>query len=135
MKLLQLVSLFLIFLYSCDEPNKDLSKMKDYEGPIIEVTNVETLYSDSARVRVKLNAPVQWEYKSGDRDFPKGIIINFFDENGKNSAQLTANRGKFNKEKNLYTALGNVIVKNLLEQKKLKDIQIKKSVFLGVLFG
>lgn len=125
---LKYFTFFLIFLYGCQEPSKDISKMKNYDGPDIEVTNVETLYSDSASVRVKMNAPLQLEFHNGDRDFPKGVKMNFFNEKGENSAQLTANKGKFNKAQNLYTAIGNVEVKNLLEKKKLTTEELNWSV-------
>jgi len=90
-----------------------------YNGPLIEVDTVQTLYSDSAILRVKLNAPKEYEFLNGNREFPKGINIVFFNEYGARQSTLVANWGYYDKEKDVYTGKGNVIIRNLLENKEL----------------
>jgi LPS export ABC transporter protein LptC len=95
-----------------------------YNGPMIEINKVETLFTDSATLRVKLTAPKEYEFKNGDREFPEGEKIEFYDENGVPSSILTSNYGKFDKEKNIYVVKDNVIIKNLVENKKLTTSEL-----------
>lgn len=106
-------------LFSCKNGDK-VKELEPYKGPLIEVDNVETLYTDSSRLKILLTAPKELEFDKGDREFPKGINVEFYDEHQVKSSVLTANYGKYNKEKNLYTVTGNVIIRNLTEGKSLK---------------
>lgn len=104
-----LLFLFSFLLISCKD-DKDINKMVPYDGPIMEVNNVETLYSDSAQIRVRLTAPKQLVMENEDLKYPKGIYIEFYDEKGAISSTLRANSGVYNKTKNMHTVTGNVII-------------------------
>lgn len=119
--LLILGSLFLM-LIGCSE-NKELKEYKPYDGPMMEVNNVEILYSDSAIVIIKLLADKQLEYENGNREFPEGVYIEFY-ENGEVSSTITANKGYYYKKENKYTAIGNVIVKNTLKNEELRTEEL-----------
>jgi len=108
-------------LYSCKKKDEKAVNVKkvQYQGPMVEAKNTLTFYSDSAKLKIKLAAKLRLEYKNGDQDFPQGIVIDFYNRSGQNESRLTADKGKFIKEKRVYTAIGNVVVENLLEQKKL----------------
>ncbi|HXA02037.1 MAG TPA: LPS export ABC transporter periplasmic protein LptC [Cytophagaceae bacterium] len=108
----------LCVLYSCK--NNQVEELQPYKGALIEVDNVETLYTDSSRLKIRLTASKQLEFENGNREFPKGINIEFYDEKQVKTSTLTANYGKYNKEQNLYTVTGNVIIRNLAEGKSLK---------------
>lgn len=116
--------LFLALTLAIACKKKVIEQMIPYNGPLIEVDTVETLYSDSAILRVKLNAPKQYEYQTGDREYPKGIDIVFFNEKGVKSSTLVADKGYYDKAKDIYTVTGNVEIKNLLEAKKLNTEQL-----------
>ncbi|MFL5729820.1 MAG: LPS export ABC transporter periplasmic protein LptC [Cytophagaceae bacterium] len=108
----------LTFISSCN-PEK-VEELQPYKGALIEVDQVETIYTDSSRLKIRLKAPKEFEYENGDREFPKGVDIDFFDENQVKSSTLTANAGKYSKEKNVYTVTGNVIIRNLQKGESLK---------------
>jgi len=111
--------LLFLFLFACK--NEELiTEPSKYEGPILEGENVVSWYSDSAKLKLKVAAPLRLEYENGNQQFPKGIQVDFYNEKGENSGRLTANSARYNKERNQYTAIGNVIVKQLLEDKTLK---------------
>lgn len=97
-------------LLACHTDERDLSKMKPYDGPRMEIDTVETLYSDSARVRVRMTAPKELQMENEDLIFPKGVYIEFFNENQAVSSTLRGNHGTYNKKKNLYTVTGKVVV-------------------------
>ena len=109
----------LIFCYGCNE-KKNPNLFKEYKGPIATFSNIETLFSDSAVVRIILNAPTQMDFKNGNRQFPNGIKINFFEKDQTNYATLTANSASYDINKKLYTAKGNVVVANAVKKETLK---------------
>ncbi len=117
-----LVAALLIFS-SCDEQEKP-KIFEPYDGPIMEGKNVKTLYSDSAIVRLRVNAPVQYEHQNHDRDFPKGVMIEFFDTRGNVTTTLTSNYGEYKNETGLYMAKGNVLIENPAKGEKLESEQL-----------
>ena len=106
--------------WSCDDDSQTADDFKEYDGPIMEANNIEILYSDSAQVRIKLEAQRQLQYINGDQDFPEGIYIEFFNELGVKSTSIKANQGYYNKEEDKYTATGEVVVRNLESGEKLE---------------
>ena len=109
---------------ACDTKNTDLSKFEAYEGPAIEAYNIETLYSDSAKLKIIIRAPKQLQYNNENTEYPEGVAIDFYDEKQEKSARLTANSGKFDKATNVYTATGNVFVEDLKQSKNLKSEEL-----------
>lgn len=107
-------------LVACDETLKSKNVSK-YEGPLMEVVNVNAFYSDSGKVRMNIKTPLQQEYENGNRTFPKGLILDFFDSKLQNNGRLVADSAFYIKKEKLWTAIGNVVVTNLLEDKKLKS--------------
>lgn len=112
------------FAFGCQENIKPASEAETYNGPLMEGANIETLYSDSARIKIRLTAPKQWAYESGDRVFPEGIFIEFFNENGVKTNTLKANKATYSKETDLYTGTGDVVVHNLLEQRQINSEEL-----------
>lgn len=105
---------------SCDDDSQNADNFKEYEGPVSETYNTEILYSDSAQLRIKLQGQRQLMYENGDQDFPEGIYIEFFDEEGIKTTSIEANQGHYSEEEKKYTATGNVVVKNLETNEKLE---------------
>jgi len=99
-------------------------------------TNVRILYSDSAQVRLVLNAPVMERhidsYKGKDV-FPKGILLEFMDANHTVMSWLKAETAVRDYEKNKITARGNVIFYNdkneKLETSELIFDELKREAF------
>lgn len=95
-----------------------------YSGPSMTAYNVETLYSDSGQVKIRLRAPLQREYNSGDREFPEGIEIVQFNSEGQEISSITSDYAKYVKEHDIYTAIGNVVVEDLEGAKTLKSEEL-----------
>lgn len=110
----------LIGLSGCLDDGQTADQFKEYDGPILETYNVELLYSDSAVVRIRLEGKRQLEYENGNSEFPEGFYIEFFEDDGTKSSTIRANQGAYNKEEHLYTATGEVVVKNLITGEKLE---------------
>lgn len=120
MKYLLLVFLLLsIGLWSCGG-NEDLADLPPYQGPMMEADSIETLYSDSAVVRIRVEAPKQYEYENGNREFPAGIYIEFYEPDGAVSSTMEADKGYYFREKDRYTAVGNVVIDGVKDQNRLQ---------------
>ena len=96
-----------------------------YTGPLMETTNVRTLFSDSARLKLILTAPLEQNFENGDAIYPKGMKVTFFASDGKTVMNtLTANYGKVDKGKNLYIMRGRVNVANVPNQQVMKTEEL-----------
>ncbi|MEJ8802542.1 LPS export ABC transporter periplasmic protein LptC [Pontibacter sp. H249] len=119
-----LMTLLVSMAFGCTDELQDPDKEVKYSGPLIENKDVVTLYSDSAKLLVKLQAPVQQEFEGGDGVFPKGIYIEFYEKPGQMTSTLKANYAKHERNKDLYLARGNVVVNNLQKQEKLETEEL-----------
>lgn len=106
------------FLFTSCDP-AEVSQPVEYTGPLSEAENVELYYSEIDRVKIKMTADVVYEFKNGDREFPKGIYIEFYDEAGKLESTLRANHAYFFKAENQWRGQGKVEVKNLANDEQL----------------
>ncbi len=112
-----LSSLFFLFS-SCEEP-KETKEAKRYKGPIETINDVKLLYSEAAKLKVKLTTPKQLRYENDDRKYPKQVNIEFYAPTGETLTTIRSDSGRYNKAKNLYTVMGNVVVVNKQKQEKL----------------
>ncbi len=102
--------------FSCVNNPDDIANVKKSEAemPAMEARDVEILYSDSARLMAKVNAPVLKEYIGyfPYTEMPEGVHILFFDVNGEIRSELTANYAIHQKNQKLMYAKHNVVVFN-----------------------
>lgn len=110
--------------FGCERDLKDPNEEERYTGPVIENHDVTTLYSDSAKLMIKLQAPIQQEFENGDGVFPKGFYVEFYDKDGQLESTLKGNYGKQDRGKNIYIAKGNVVVNNLRTREKLETEEL-----------
>ncbi|RAU84224.1 LPS export ABC transporter periplasmic protein LptC [Pontibacter arcticus] len=108
----------------CNDNLKDPAKEEAYTGPIIENKDALTLFSDSARLQIKLTAPVQQEFENGDGVFPDGLYLEFYGEPGQLTTTIKANYGKQDRNKDVYMVRGNVIVSNIQKKETLKTEEL-----------
>ena len=104
-------------LFSC---SSDLEKIKEIQVttddgyPVETLQNSKLIYSDSAIVRVILNATQMDRYLGEEPylEITKGLKVQFFNPSGRKESELTAQYAKIDEEKNLMEAKNTVIVKN-----------------------
>jgi LPS export ABC transporter protein LptC len=116
------VLLLSLALFSCKK--SDLVKHIDYTGPLREIEKMETFYSENDKIQVKVLADIVYEYKDGDREFPKGIYLEFYDAFGKIESTLRANEAHFFKEENKWRGRGKVEIKNLKKKEQLNTEEL-----------
>ncbi len=117
-----LLSLSALFYFGCT--SQETAKPVLYEGPLSEAEDVVMYYSEKEVVKVLLKAKKIFEFQNGDREFPEGIYIEFFDEFGKKSSTLRANSAYFFKEENKWRGRGAVEVVNIQKQEQLNTEEL-----------
>lgn len=102
----------------------DLKEPLIYDGPARVVENMETFYTENNLVKVKMIAAVVYEYESGDREFPEGLYIEFYDETGELESTLRANEAYYFKKEHQWRGRGKVEVKNLEKNEQLNTEEL-----------
>jgi len=101
-----------------------LKEPEEYTGPLSEAEDVEMFYSESDHVKIKMTAKLVYEFINGDREFPKGLYLEFYNEAGQLESILKANQAYFFKEENKWRGRGNVEVKNIQKNEQLNTEEL-----------
>jgi LPS export ABC transporter protein LptC len=111
-----------VSLFSCKE--NELKEPVEYIGPLRKIQDVELFYTEKNIVKVKMIAAEVFEFENGDREFPKGVYIEFFNEFGKLESTLRANHAYFFKKENQWRGRGKVEVKNIEKSEQLNTEEL-----------
>ncbi|MBS1544249.1 MAG: LPS export ABC transporter periplasmic protein LptC [Bacteroidetes bacterium] len=114
--------LLLVFLSSCNK--KETAQPVEYTGPLREAQDVDVLYAEKDRIKVKMKAKRVLEYKNGDQEFPDGLYLEFYSEAGVLASTLRANHAFFFKEENKWKGRGNVEARNIEKQQQLNTEEL-----------
>lgn len=90
--------------------------------PTFIIKELETYYSDSGMVKVKIIAPEMTRFERGKirfDEYPHGIKVTFFDEYLNTTATLTSQYAKYFIDDELWEARNNVEVINYAEDESL----------------
>lgn len=115
----------LAMLFSCENDISKVRELTDVETlPAVHATDIVTIYSDSAVVRLKITAPELLEFaESEDQspyiEFPQGLQAIFYNKNQSIESTLEAQYAIFDKKVEVFTARENVVVKNFAEKQEL----------------
>jgi LPS export ABC transporter protein LptC len=102
------------FLVSCENDIDKVNLLKVEHLPLVSQTDAVLNYSDSAVIRMRLNAKLLERYEGEDPylEMKKGMNIYLFDIDGDTTTQMKANYAiKYDKKKTM-VAKGNVVVVN-----------------------
>lgn len=95
-----------------------------YEGASSEAEEVTMHYTEKDILKVMLKAKRVLEFQNGDREFPEGIYLEFYDEFGKISSTLQANSAYYFKNENQWRGRGKVEVINIEKQEQLNTEEL-----------
>jgi len=109
-------------LLSCEKT--ETVKAEIYDGPIREAENIEMLYSEKEKVTVKIISKRISEFQNGDQQFPEGIYIEFFGDDGSVTSTLSANMAVYTKSEHKWKGEGKVEVKNMEKQEQLNTEEL-----------
>jgi LPS export ABC transporter protein LptC len=121
--LFYLLCIFSSLFFQCKSRNEAIA-FEEYDGPIVEAENVVTYYSDSARVTLKLEAEKQLEFDNGDREFPKGVYLEFYDEDGNISSTMRSDYCYYTQATGIYKASGDVVIKGVKKEEQLNTEEL-----------
>jgi len=100
----------------CENDLKDIQKISAAEvnKPIEKYTDVDVIYSDSARVKAHMTAPVMINYKVKKpyTEMPKGVKVIFYDNNLKETSTIIADYGVYREQEKLVELHKNVVGTN-----------------------
>lgn len=124
MKRLLLITVLATLFFGCSGDNTEVLNRPKYTGPINEGYDVTTLYSDSAVVKLKFEAPVVHDFENGDGEYPEGIYLEFYDKEGEMTNTLRADYCYFYSDKNEYKASGDVVMRSIKEKQQLNTEEL-----------
>lgn len=108
-----------------DDAAADAPKKKvEYKGPTLVTRDVQTLFSDSARLQVRLKAPLEHTFENGDLVYPEGVDMSFFAKDGSLVNTLRGNYAKYTRADNKYVVRGKVRVHNQEKQQRLETEEL-----------
>lgn len=117
------IATFVLLLQSACE-QKENAKPATYEGPITQGEDVELFYVEKEVLKLKVITKKIQEFATGDREFPEGLYMEFYDESGKVSSTLKANHAYFFNKENKWRGRGDVEVKNLEKGEQLNTEEL-----------
>ncbi|WP_258102822.1 LPS export ABC transporter periplasmic protein LptC [Marinoscillum sp. MHG1-6] len=98
--------------FACEQ-RTELIDQPVYDGPTITMDSVYTKMSDSAQIVMILTAPRQLDFENDDREWPKGMYLEYLDHDGNLESTFKADYVYYTAEDDIYKGTGNVVVKNM----------------------
>jgi LPS export ABC transporter protein LptC len=100
-------------LAGCENDIERINMITDEtEAPTIQGTNIQVIYSDSAKVKVQILAPTYKQYPTAERphmEFENGLEVYFYDDSAKIESEIRADYTIYYMEERLWHATGNVV--------------------------
>ena len=124
----------MVILYACSE-KKIESSIRIYAGPILRSENLNTAYLDSGKTKLRIEAPVQIEFLNGNQEYEKGILVTFYKTDTLKQSYLKADFVHYNKQQDLYTAIGHVVLEDVIKHEKLNTEKLHWSRTEGRVFN
>ncbi len=124
------VLLGVTLLFSCKKEIQKVGKLENPDTiPAIRALGVETIYSDSAFVRLKIDAPEMKEFPKSDSldpkiEFPGGLTATFYNKSIRIESTLTAEYAIYHTKTKTFEAHRNVVVKNYTEEQELRTDEL-----------
>lgn len=102
-----------------NDPAEVNSFSKDDKLPVLTEQNVDIHYSDSAKLKIHMTAPMMEEFGGANpyEEMLKGVKVEFYDEDEKVNSYLTANYAINRKREQIMEAKNDVVVVNTKGEK------------------
>jgi|GEM_PF-534182 len=117
----------ILFLVACENDLQQVNELtKEYEAAVETGKDIEMQYSEMGILRVKINGPTIKRHKTKEPfvEFPDGLIVTFYGDNGKVKSVLTADYAiRYEKEQKA-TLERNVVLFNDEKGEKLETEEL-----------
>jgi LPS export ABC transporter protein LptC len=115
-----LLLFFAIGFCACKkEGNKSVKGDPFEDKPVLIVKDLDAIYSDNAKLKYRLKAEIQKEYKDGRREFENGMYAEFYDSQEKVETTIKADKATYHKSKDEWNLRNDVVVINTKKQDTL----------------
>jgi LPS export ABC transporter protein LptC len=107
----------MLLMSACENSLNDIQKIasKEEDKPISRSTGVDVIYSDSAKVKAHMTAPLMIEYADTPKPYkemPKGVKIIFYDPDLKESGNIVSDYAVQRDKENIIEFRKNVVATN-----------------------
>ena len=124
MKKINALICVIILLFSCSTNNIEKIQ-EEYEGPIIEIKDLNTFFSDSAQVRFKLKSDLYQVLTTGEEIYPNGLKMDIFSKKSDSiSAIFSASHVIKYRDENYFKAVGDVLLYNVSTNDELRTEEL-----------
>ena len=107
-----LIWISVLFLLACGKAKEDGDK-PIFTGPPLTTSDVVMHYSDSAKKVLDLTTKLQIKYHKGDQEFPKGLFLEFYNNDEEIESTLIGDRGYYVHASGKWIITGNVVLNNI----------------------
>ncbi len=106
----------MLFL-SCKKTNLEIVHALTFQDtvPSLTVWDLETIYTDSGRIKLKIQAPLVERYSEDIKKkiyFTHGILVHFYNKDGIEESYMSSKYAIYHEEDNLWEASDSVVVVN-----------------------
>lgn len=106
----------ILFTASCENDIKKVNALTtQLKFPNQSASNIEILYSDNSKIKLKLRAPELERYSTAEKpyaEFPKGLKVQFYDSIMNPTSSITCKYAKYFEKEKLWEAKNDVVAIN-----------------------
>jgi LPS export ABC transporter protein LptC len=116
-KVFLLMAFILLSIFSCTNNIKDIPTIGKKQISVEEGREIESYYSQDAKVKAKLTAPYMLRHITDSNyvEFPKSLHVDFYNDTMKIESKLDALYGKYRELEGKVFLRDSVVVKNILK--------------------
>lgn len=118
--------LFIVFTASCENDPAEVNSLTQKDTlPLLTTHNMDMMYSDSARLKIHMTAPMAEDFGGIEQKtiFRQGIFVEFYDDSGSVNSSIRSQYAEDRPKEQLIIAKQKVVVVNIkgemLETEKL----------------
>jgi LPS export ABC transporter protein LptC len=117
-----------LFLSSCEndlEVIKAITKTSNF--PTLTRDNTEIVYTDSARIRVRITTPRLERFSNSNEpylEFPSGMFVQFYNDSNRVESTIRSKYAQYDEKKQLWKAQNDVIAVNLRKGEQLNTEEL-----------
>ncbi|MCF8346513.1 MAG: LPS export ABC transporter periplasmic protein LptC [Bacteroidales bacterium] len=123
-----IIVIFALSLTACENEIEKINLLNTTsEYPDMIGEDIETIYSDSAKVKVKMVAPELRQFNNAEKpysEFPQGMKVTFFNDSLEIESVIHANYAIYYNDDKLWHATGNVVAENYATGERLDSEEL-----------
>jgi hypothetical protein len=106
-----------ILFSSCENNMNKIPAYRKKQIAVEEVKQIETYYSQDAKIKAKLTSPYMLRYQTDSPyvEFPRTLHVDFYNDSMKVESKMDALYGKYRQYENKVFLKDSVVVKNILK--------------------